>query len=97
MGIANIPNPEAVNPNFFRPGWFIGWHIGWWTGWWNPFDVVKEIDPREVGVLTIAQGEFLARQAEVLRGQAELVKQMGQQIANVRGGGPAGGGAGGKG
>jgi len=21
MGIGNIPNPEAVTPSFFRPGW----------------------------------------------------------------------------
>lgn len=90
MGIGSIPNPEAVNPNIFRPGWFIGWHIGWWTGWWNPFDAVKEIDPREVGVLTIAQADFLTKQAEVLRGQAELVRQMGQTFANVRGGGKVG-------
>jgi hypothetical protein len=88
MGISGIPNPEelsASSPNLFRPGWWVGWHIGWWTGWWNPFDWLKEIDPRVVGRLTEIQGEFLARQVEVLTKQAELIQEMGRNIAETGG------------
>jgi hypothetical protein len=82
MSISHIPNPESINPKI--PHW-IGWHIGWATGWWNPFDVLREFDPREVGILTVVQADFLERQVDILKGQAELVRQMGEQIANVRG------------
>lgn len=86
MGIGGIPNPDdlQVSPNLFRPGCWVGWHIGWWTGWWNPFDVLREIDPRVVGRLTVIQGEFLSRQIEILTKQAELVQEMGRSIMEAR-------------
>jgi len=87
MGISHIPNPEEQFASTFRPGWFVGWHVGWWTGWWNPFDRFKEIDPREVGVLTVAQGDIMIKQAELFAKQGELVKQLGQQFTGLRGGG----------
>jgi len=84
MGIGNIPNPEAVTPSFFRPGWFIGWRIGWWTGWWNPFEVVLEIDPREVERLTVAQADFLSREADFMKAQADMVKQLAKSVGGVQ-------------
>jgi hypothetical protein len=88
MSIGGIPNPDelaATTVNPFRPGWWVGWQIGWWTGWWNPFDHIREIDPREVGRLTVIQGEFLALQAEMFARQAEAIQKMGQQIAEKGG------------
>jgi hypothetical protein len=84
MAISHIPNPEQAVPNI---KYWIGWHIGWATGWWNPFDKFNEIDPREVGILTTIQADFLAKQVDVLRTQAELVREMGEQIASMRGAG----------
>ncbi len=82
MPISQIPNPEQVSPNLKN---WIGWHIGWATGWWNPFDRFTEIDPREIGILTTIQADFLAKQVDVLKSQAALVRQMGEQITNMRG------------
>jgi len=82
MSISGIPNPDD-QPVIFKPlpG---GWHIGWWTGWWNPFDVLRDFDPRLVGRLTTIQGEFLSRQVEILTKQAELVQEMGRNIMEAR-------------
>jgi hypothetical protein len=85
MGVSGIPNPEDfdIRPSL-KAGWSVGWQIGWWTGWWNPFDLVREIDPRVIGRLTEIQGEFLSRQVEIQTRQAELVQEMGRNIAEAR-------------